>query len=116
MAWSPWGSEFFFGGHRGPQEACNLANPLGPKRDGVCVLRGHNSGENNPLLMADESGDEEVDEEKLGPRWPWAGYKACTDDKGAPYTRGSTGNYAGFAKRSTTMRRSFTSGGLSPTM
>ena len=51
----------------------------------VCVLCGHNSGEKNPLLIEDDSGDEEVDEEKLGPFWPWAGYQECYDDKGVPH-------------------------------
>ena len=53
----------------------------------VCVLCGHNSGEKNPLLMADESGDEESPKmaDASGPFWPWAGYKECTDDKGVPH-------------------------------
>ena len=38
-------------------------------------------------MMGDGSGDEEMDEEKLGPLWPWARYKECVDDKGVPRKR-----------------------------
>ena len=48
----------------------------------LCALRGHNSGEKIPLLMVDESGDEDMDDDNIGSLWPRAYSKACTDDKG----------------------------------